>query len=97
MLKRFNKFKTSCCGPSNPDDAVSTITLDYHAKQPRHWTEVLDVEPFTESRLEPNDEATRWSDGDVVVHVQRQDIKLTLLHEDVNAGIHLGLTEAILL
>jgi hypothetical protein len=72
---------------SNLDDAVATITLDYHAKQPRHWTEVLHVEPFAESRLEPNDETTRWSDDDVVVHVQRQDIKLTLLDEDVSAGI----------
>jgi hypothetical protein len=82
---------------SNPDDAVATITLDCHAKQPRHWTEVLQVEFFAESRLEPNDEATRWSDDDAIVHVQRQHIKLTLLNEDVNAGIHLGLAEAILL
>jgi hypothetical protein len=37
------------------------------------------------------------SDDDVVVHVQRQDIKLNVLVEDVNAGIHLGLAEAILL
>jgi hypothetical protein len=41
---------------SNLDDAVAL--LDCHAKQPRHWTEVLHVEPFAESRLEPNDEAT---------------------------------------
>jgi hypothetical protein len=82
---------------SNLDGAAATITLDCHAKQPRHLTEVLPVEPFTESRLEPNDEATRWSDDDAFVHVQRQDIKLTLREEDVNAGIHLGLAEAILL
>jgi hypothetical protein len=82
---------------SNPNDAVATITLDCHAKQPRHWTEVLHVKPFAESRLEPNDEATRWSDDDAVAHVQRQEIKLTLLDEDVNAGIYLGLAEAILL
>jgi hypothetical protein len=34
---------------------------------------------------------------DGVVHVQRQDRKLTPLDEDVNAGIHLGLGKAILL
>jgi hypothetical protein len=33
----------------------------------------------------------------VIVRVHRQDMKLTLLDEDVNAGIHLGLAEAILL
>jgi hypothetical protein len=82
---------------SNHDDAVATITLDCHAKQPRQWTQVLHVEPFAESRLEPNDEATRWFDDDVVVRAQRQDIKLTLLDEDVNAEIYLGLVEAILL
>jgi hypothetical protein len=82
---------------SNPDDAVDTITLDCDAKQPRHWTKVLRVEPHAECRLEPKDEATRWSDDDAIVHVQRQHIKLTLLDEDVNAGIHLGLAEAILL
>jgi hypothetical protein len=82
---------------SDPDDAVATITLDCHAKEPKYWTEVLHVEPHVESRFEPNDEATRWSDDDAVVHVQRQDIKLTLFAEDVNDGIRLGLAEAILL
>jgi hypothetical protein len=67
------------------------------SKQTRHLTKVLHVEPHAGSRLEPHDEATRWSDDDVVVHVQSQDIKLTLLAEDLNAGIHLGLGEAILL
>jgi hypothetical protein len=37
------------------------------------------------------------SDDDVVVHVQRKDIKLALLDGDVNAGIQLGLAEAVLL
>jgi hypothetical protein len=82
---------------SRHDDAVSTITLDCHVKQSRHLTEVSHVEPFAESRLEPTDEDARWSDDDTIVHVQRQDIKLTLLDKNVNDGIHLGLGKAILL
>jgi hypothetical protein len=38
---------------SSPDDAIATITLDCHAKQPKQWIEVLHVEPFAEADLNP--------------------------------------------